>query len=259
MPILPTVPIYLFAIGLIIGAILGWIYRADRCVKEKISANATLHEELDRKKSEGTRLADQNKSLMEQISQYRSLQDTHRVDTKKLSDALQLATTNGNELQQRFNDMRKNLELTIAEKKELEDMLQKYSATTGGSETNPKNQRSNIKDYKPSEETTDTYAQQIKRVVPKNIVSIEPPQDSDDINPDREDLKIIRGIGPSIEQTFNDFGFYKFRQIAELTEYEMENLAQQLKGFRSRIYREDWIGQARDLEQEKNNGPPKKG
>ena len=259
MPILPTVPIYLFAIGLIIGAILGWIYRADRCVKEKISANATLHEELERKKSEGTRLADDNKSLMEQVSQYTSLQDTHRADTRKLSDALQLAITNGNELQQRFNDMRENLELTVSEKAELEDKLEKFSAATGDNETNPRTQRGNIKDHKPSEENTDTHAQQIKRVAQKNIGSIESPQNSDDINPDRDDLKIIRGIGPSIEQTFNDFGFYKFRQIAELTEYEMENLAQQLKGFRSRIYREDWIGQARDLEQEKNNGPPKKG
>ncbi|MBJ88699.1 MAG: hypothetical protein CMO98_02475 [Woeseia sp.] len=254
MPILPNVPIYLLALGLIIGAILGWMYRADRCVKEKISANATLHQELERKKSEGARLADENKNLMEQVSKYRSLQDTHRADTRKLSDALQLAITNGNELQQRFNDMRENLELTVSEKEELKDKLQYFSAVTGGNETDPGTQRGNVKDYKPSEENTDTHAQQIKR-----IVSIGSPQNSDDIHPDKDDLKIIRGIGPSIEKIFNDFGFYKFRQIADLTEYEMENLAQQLKGFRSRIYREDWIGQARDLEQEKSNGRPKNG
>ena len=38
-----------------------------------------------------------------------------------------------------------------------------------------------------------------------------------------------------------------------MSEYDIDRVAQQLKGFRSRIYREDWIGQARDLQYEKNN------
>jgi hypothetical protein len=70
---------------------------------------------------------------------------------------------------------------------------------------------------------------------------------------DSDDLKMIKGIGPSIEKTLNDLGVYRFHQIAEMTEYEIDRVAQQLRGFRSRIYREDWIGQARDLQYQKNN------
>jgi predicted flap endonuclease-1-like 5' DNA nuclease len=70
---------------------------------------------------------------------------------------------------------------------------------------------------------------------------------------DRDDLQKIKGIGPSIEKTLNDLGVCRFHQIAEMSEYEIDRVAQQLKGFRSRIYREDWIGQARDLQYEKNN------
>ena len=60
-------------------------------------------------------------------------------------------------------------------------------------------------------------------------------------------------MGPAIERTLNDLGIFYFNQIAELSEYEIDRVAQQLKGFRSRIYREDWPGQARDLQYQKNN------
>jgi predicted flap endonuclease-1-like 5' DNA nuclease len=70
---------------------------------------------------------------------------------------------------------------------------------------------------------------------------------------EKDDLQLIKGIGPSIEKTLNELGVYRFHQIAEMSEYEIDRVAQQLKGFRSRIYREDWIGQARDLQYQKSN------
>ncbi len=42
-------------------------------------------------------------------------------------------------------------------------------------------------------------------------------------------------------------GIFRFQQIAEMSEYEIDQVAERLKGFRTRIYREDWIGQAREL------------
>lgn len=62
----------------------------------------------------------------------------------------------------------------------------------------------------------------------------------------RDNLKKIKGVGPAIEKTLNEMGIVRFEQIADMTEYDIDRVAQRLKGFRSRIYREDWIGQARD-------------
>ena len=70
---------------------------------------------------------------------------------------------------------------------------------------------------------------------------------------DKDDLKQIKGVGPAIEKTLNELGIYSFNQIAEMSEYEIDRVAQRLKGFRSRIYRQDWIGQARDLQYQKTN------
>lgn len=255
MSVLPTSPIYLLALGLLIGALLGWIFRSDRCVKEKIAANAGLHEEVESQKSEGKRLADQNKSLMELVSQYRSLQHTYSANTKKLSDALQVATRTRDELKQQLNDVRKNMELTLAERDELRDKLQNHPAASGEKQGNIIKLSRDVTSWKTDESPVASQLQKEDKAISAST-AIEPSEKEENKpydNSGRDDLKLIRGVGPSIEKTFNDFGVYNFRQIAELTEHEMDNFAQQLKGFRSRIYREDWIGQARDLEHEKSN------
>ena len=76
-----------------------------------------------------------------------------------------------------------------------------------------------------------------------------------DKNRPRDNLKMIKGIGPAIEKSLNEVGICHFDQIAEMSEYDIDRVAHRLKGFRSRIYREDWIGQARDLHDQKVNGP----
>ena len=78
--------------------------------------------------------------------------------------------------------------------------------------------------------------------------------DHDTIN-SRDDLQQIKGIGPAIEKTLHEIGIFRFDQIAEMNEYDIDRIAQRLKGFRSRIYREDWIGQARTLHDQLGGEP----
>ncbi len=63
----------------------------------------------------------------------------------------------------------------------------------------------------------------------------------------RDNLRAIKGIGPAIEKTLNELGIFRFSQIAAMNRYDIERVANRLKGFQSRIEREDWIGQAREL------------
>jgi predicted flap endonuclease-1-like 5' DNA nuclease len=61
-----------------------------------------------------------------------------------------------------------------------------------------------------------------------------------------DDLKRISGIGPVIEKTLNEFGFFHYQQIAELTK---ENIAwlDNYIAFPGRIERENWVDQAKNL------------
>ena len=72
---------------------------------------------------------------------------------------------------------------------------------------------------------------------------------------ERDDLQQIKGVGPAIEKTLNELGIYRFHQISEMSEYDIDRVAQKLRGFRSRIYREDWLGQARILRSGQSDNP----
>ena len=78
-------------------------------------------------------------------------------------------------------------------------------------------------------------------------VDEEPSAVVETMNGSKDDLKQIKGVGPAIEKTLNELGIFRFDQIADMSEYDIDRVANRLRGFRSRIYREDWIGQARDL------------
>ena len=61
-----------------------------------------------------------------------------------------------------------------------------------------------------------------------------------------DDLKLLKGVGPKLEQTLNELGFFHFDQVASWTEAEVAWVDARLK-FKGRIERDGWIEQARKL------------
>jgi len=64
-----------------------------------------------------------------------------------------------------------------------------------------------------------------------------------------DDLKQIKGVGPKLEQLLNEMGFYHFDQIAGWSADEVTWVNENLKGFKGRVTRDDWIEQATTLAQ----------
>ncbi len=67
---------------------------------------------------------------------------------------------------------------------------------------------------------------------------------------DIDDLKEIKGIGPVIEKKLNMLGIVNFKQISELNDEALDQIAHTLKFFPERIKRDNWVQQARDLSKE---------
>jgi predicted flap endonuclease-1-like 5' DNA nuclease len=63
---------------------------------------------------------------------------------------------------------------------------------------------------------------------------------------DHDDLKKIYGIGPVLEKRLNDLGIYFFREIAMWTKEDILRYEGQLKEFRDRIVRDNWVEGARE-------------
>lgn len=87
----------------------------------------------------------------------------------------------------------------------------------------------------------------VQAAVRDNGSAVEDGPIADSANDMRDKLQAIKGVGPAIEKTLNEMGIFRFQQIAEMSEYDIDRIARCLKGLRSRIYREDWLGQAREL------------
>lgn len=62
----------------------------------------------------------------------------------------------------------------------------------------------------------------------------------------KEDLKLISGIGPFIEEKLNALGIYTFAQISKFTEKDIEQVTEAIEFFPGRIQRDEWIKQAKE-------------
>jgi predicted flap endonuclease-1-like 5' DNA nuclease len=62
----------------------------------------------------------------------------------------------------------------------------------------------------------------------------------------KDDLKLIGGVGPKLEETLNDLGVYHFDQVAKFTKADIAWVDERLR-FKGRIERDDWMSQAKTL------------
>ncbi len=346
MPEIAPMEIAMLAGMLLLGIILGWIFRSGRCIKEKIAVNAGWQEQLESQRGEHDRLAGQNQSLMEQISQYQASMKDSNMRAKELSSSLKETFERRDQLQVQLKEMRGELEVVTAQRekfkseskdratrdetslmaiRERDSKIFRLSRELNSwqSRVPPLVEKFRERDQEAQEieaelqQTLDRIAALETAIGPDNtrIEPVDPNSLADGLNasndpldgasgefetqlvdqntsydegineddsdqPDTvidddeqtveadalvndsevaddasDDLKQIKGVGPAIEKTLNDLGIYRFNQIAEMSEYDIDRVAQSLKGFRSRIYREDWVGQARSLQYQKNNDP----
>ena len=63
----------------------------------------------------------------------------------------------------------------------------------------------------------------------------------------KDDLKQINGIGPTIETKLNEMGIYSLEQVSNFTRSDIEKVAKHLNSFPKKIEKENWIAQARAL------------
>lgn len=62
---------------------------------------------------------------------------------------------------------------------------------------------------------------------------------------DKDDLKEISGVGPSMEEKLNAIGIFKYEQVAKIGEKELELIGQLDSSLPGRI-KDEWISQAKE-------------
>ena len=347
MPEMSVIHVVLLAITTAIGAVVGWVIRGNRSQDEKAAINLGWQEQIEAQRKEHGRLVDQNKGLMEQVSQFQASHHDAKNRAKELSLAVQEAFERRDELQREIKDIRSNLEVAVTERDQLqsdaarrsgnEDVLRKkderiakltrelenwqnrlpplierfrerneqaerletelkiaedrirvleieresvsqtriepvhdpelltdgldasndpadgFDAETADFETDALEEGGPAAEQETEDADTpesEAEFQPEAESEPESEYEPEPesePEPETGAHASRDDLKMIKGVGPAIEKTLNEIGIFRFEQIADMSEYDIDRVAKRLRGFHSRIYREDWIGQARDL------------
>ncbi len=64
---------------------------------------------------------------------------------------------------------------------------------------------------------------------------------------EKDDLKMISGIGPFIEERLHALDIYTFRQISKFTPRDIETINDAIVYFSGRIERDEWVAQAREI------------
>ncbi len=299
MPEVTAIHIALLLMMLLVGGLAGWMIRSKRSSQEKAAINSGWQDQLEAQRIEHQRLVDQNKSLMDQISQFQASNQDAKRRAKELSEAAQKAYERRDELQREIKAVRSDLETVLSQRDKLRSDIAHQEREKADSEEKDEkifqlsreleswHQRLPplIERYRARNEEAEQLEaelaearrqiEELQTAREADQTQIEAVQDPDALtsgfgasndagDPDagssltagddgadrplRDDLKQIKGVGPAIEKTLNDMGIYRLQQIADMTEYDIDRVAERLKGFHSRIYRENWIGQARELQ-----------
>ena len=60
----------------------------------------------------------------------------------------------------------------------------------------------------------------------------------------KDNLRLIKGVGPKLENLLNENGVYYFWQVAEWNDQDIEIIDERLDVFKGRIDRDNWVSQA---------------
>jgi predicted flap endonuclease-1-like 5' DNA nuclease len=355
MPEITVMHIAILAGSVAAGVVIGWIMRGSRCAQEKVAVNEGWQQQLEAQRVEHARLLEQNKTLMEQVSQLQASGKDGTNRARELSEALKEAFARRDALQRELKEIRSNLEVAVRQREKLQSDIrnneardgstqsalrekddkifrlsrelenwqdrlpplierfrkrdlaasrlenelqaakERIAVLEGGLDAGVDNDETRVEAVDPdtlgneldasndpssmtqtgindalAEDAEDDESAAAEHVESATVdtdddnvdADVEEPEEADvlaelasfpDYGPGNvhDDLKLIKGIGPAIEKTLNELGICRYDQIAEMSEYDIDRVARRLKGFRTRIYREDWIGQARELQLQK--------
>jgi predicted flap endonuclease-1-like 5' DNA nuclease len=64
---------------------------------------------------------------------------------------------------------------------------------------------------------------------------------------EKDDLQVIKGVGPFIEEKLNALGIYTYKQISKMTSKLEDNVNEAIEFFPGRVKRDQWVAQAKIL------------
>jgi len=176
-----------------------------------------------------------NAQDLDELREELAMESTRRADIEANYNHLK------SECEAAQNSLKRQLQEKIAEMSLLQSNVNTVVATPEKTKTTATKKAKNSEDKK--NETLDKIREKAKsfdysRIGVANI-------------DDKDDLKIIVGIGPFIEEKLHALSIYTFEQISKFTDEDVSQVTEAIAFFPGRIQRDHWISQAAELWEKK--------
>jgi len=237
--------LWLFIAGLI-GFLTAWYYW-----KRNI---ASVQQQYDAVEREAAELRIRNTELLMTQEEVRKEIDASKRSYAEIEAANKLLSTEKGQLyadmtlaKKELADFKKGSTATPKVKAPKADIpevslenVMKASATLSGlSAPVVEDAQSALDQKKSSADSQKDAASYIKNALGSRIKSARANQ--------KDNLQMIKGVGPFIEGKLNKLGIFTFEQISQLDEELIGQLTDAIQFFPGRILRDDWVGQAKGL------------
>ncbi len=277
MPELNIVHIAIIAAMTVAGAIVGWVLRGNRSKEEKAAVNAGWQEQISQYQASNKDAKNRARELSAVVQEAFARRDELQREIKDIRGNLEVSMQERDQLQSDISSNEgasANLQEKDARIKKLQlelenwqnrlppliDRFRQRNEDAERLEAELAAAETRIAELEMTSESAQTRIEPVSdpdtltdgRDASNDPIEEDPEDEEEDsisepISGARDKLQAIKGVGPAIEKTLNEMGIFRFQQISNMSEYDIDRIAKRLKGLRSRIYREDWIGQARDL------------
>ncbi len=280
MPEITTAVALIAAGSLLLGAILGWFLYSLRSEQKRKALNAEWNEQLSALQRSEKRVNKERKDLAAELAAVRTKLNTlagaDSTDTllpvqdegsaEKLETALQ-------ESYRRRDELREQLDRLIARSRDMAAAMhekdEKIFALSRELESWQQRLPPLVDKFREKDLQNTVILEQLEaeralsaelsntmrtRIMPSSFAANESASNGAashavdaESTTEGDDLKRIRGVGPVLERTLNRLGIYRFEQIAEFDQDDIERIAAELGQFPDRINRDRWVEQARNL------------
>lgn len=163
----------------------------------------------------------------------------HKSETEKHEAAVKKLTKDNVRLENRLDENAIEINKLKAEVKNLE-----YLKTRGENETS----RIALKNEKNEQKISEQEEALLQIAKRKHLLDYS--NFGRATMEEKDDLQMISGIGPFIEERLNAIDIYSFEQISKFTKQDIEKINLAIEFFAGRIERDEWVAQAKELVQD---------
>ena len=163
----------------------------------------------------------------------------HKREVEALESTVEKLKKDNDRLEKRLEDKTNELDLLKMENKSLEGLNTKAENETS---------RITLKNAKNEQKISDQEDALILIAKRKHLLDYS--SFGTATIEEKDDLQMISGIGPFIEERLHAIDIYSFKQISKFTAKDIEKINVAIEYFAGRIERDEWVAQAKELVQD---------